>query len=181
MSERKLTIKQELFVDYYLTYRNASKAAVLAGYNGSSAEVGYENLRKPHIKAVIERRLKAKALSADEVVARLSDFAMGNIALVADIKKQDDLIDHPYSYLVKKIKTKTKTYTDINGNTETETEVDLEVHDPVRCLEDVGKFHALFTDKVEIRDWRKSLPEGVNPDTVQKQFQDIMNKAKSDS
>jgi len=147
-----LTIKQELFINGYLKYRNASKAAELAGYspNGKNyQQIGSENLSKLVISNEIENRLNEKALRANEVIARLSDMAMGDLALVADVKSQDDLINHPYSHLVKKIKTKTRTFINTDGGIETETEVDLELHDPKSALDSLGKYWALFTDKIK--------------------------------
>ncbi len=79
-----LTYKQRLFVDAYLgrANGNATEAARLAGYKGSEvtlASVGYENLRKPQIAARIEARLTASAMSASEVLARLSEQARASL------------------------------------------------------------------------------------------------------
>lgn len=56
---RKLTEKQERFIDYYIELGNATEAARRAGYSEKTAkETGYENLTKPHIKSEIDKRLK---------------------------------------------------------------------------------------------------------------------------
>ncbi|MFA5460054.1 MAG: terminase small subunit [Candidatus Paceibacterota bacterium] len=44
-------MKQELFCRYYVKYRNATRAAIEAGYSAKTADViGIENLGKPMIK-----------------------------------------------------------------------------------------------------------------------------------
>ncbi|KAA3644786.1 MAG: terminase small subunit [Chloroflexi bacterium] len=78
--KHQLTAKQKLFVDHYLRSFNGTQAAEDAGYKGSRATlaaVGYENLRKPHIRAQIEDRLEEVAMGANEVLARLASMARG--------------------------------------------------------------------------------------------------------
>jgi phage terminase small subunit len=75
-----LTDKQRVFVEEYLTCWNAAEAARKAGYPETSArQIGSENLSKPDINAYIQQRLKEKAMSADEVLARLADHASGSL------------------------------------------------------------------------------------------------------
>ena len=52
----KLTAKQDAFVKaYLLNGGNTTQAAISAGYSEkTAAEMGYENLRKPQIKKLIE-------------------------------------------------------------------------------------------------------------------------------
>lgn len=76
----KLTHKQELFVNAYLgeAKGNATEAARLAGYNGNDVTlgaVGAENLKKPQIAELIERRTSEAAMSAAEVLQKLSGIA----------------------------------------------------------------------------------------------------------
>ena len=57
MKERKLTPKQEAFVDAFIETGNATEAAKRAGYSEKTAgAVGAENLKKPKIKQAIEAR-----------------------------------------------------------------------------------------------------------------------------
>jgi hypothetical protein len=52
----KLTPKQQRFVQEYLIDLNATQAAIRSGYSQKTAHaIGEENLRKPYIKAEIER------------------------------------------------------------------------------------------------------------------------------
>lgn len=76
----KLTGKQRVFVERYLTHWNASRAAREAKYSEkTAATIGYENLRKPEIQAAIEARLAGLTLSANEVLARLTQQARGTM------------------------------------------------------------------------------------------------------
>ena len=57
--EPKLTVKQQKFVDFYIQSCNASEAARRAGYSPKTADkIGFENLKKPEVQAVLATRLK---------------------------------------------------------------------------------------------------------------------------
>lgn len=64
-----LTPKQAAFVAEYLVDKNATQAAIRAGYSVKTADaIGKENLRKPPIRAAIEAVL-AKQANALEITA----------------------------------------------------------------------------------------------------------------
>ena len=55
----KLTIKQQRFADEYIISGNATEAAIKAGYAKRAAyQQGAENLKKPHIRKYIDKRLE---------------------------------------------------------------------------------------------------------------------------
>ena len=63
------TRKEQLFIQEICVDWNATQAAIRAGYSTRSAtSIGYENLRKPHIKTAIKERLKV--LNKDSELAR---------------------------------------------------------------------------------------------------------------
>ena len=76
--------KQQAFVAEYLVDKNATKAAERAGYSPRSAySIGQENLKKPEVRAAIDRELSAALakgrVDREWVVARLVeivDYAM---------------------------------------------------------------------------------------------------------
>lgn len=73
MSERKLTPKQERFVEEYLIDLNASAAARRAGYSEKSArDIGQQLIAKTHIQEAIaakrSERSERTGITADEVV-----------------------------------------------------------------------------------------------------------------
>ncbi|MBB6109742.1 terminase small subunit [Mucilaginibacter lappiensis] len=76
-----LTAKQKRFVEEYLVDFNATQAAIRAGYSiDTAAEMGYENLRKPHIKTEINNRLDALSMEAGEITKRFTNLARGNMS-----------------------------------------------------------------------------------------------------
>lgn len=154
----KLTDKQRVFVEEYLKCWNATEAARRAGYAGSNetlAVIGFENLRKPNIAKFIQKRISEKAMSADEVLLRLGEIARGS--LKPFVKSRDDDIWPDLTteeaqksfYLLKKIKPKRRVGGKPGGEW-IETEVEIEIHDPVKALELLGRNHKLFTDKHEV-------------------------------
>ncbi len=61
MTEKKLTPKQELFVNEYLKDLNATQAAIRAGYSEKTAGViATENLQKPNIRAAIDKAMESR-------------------------------------------------------------------------------------------------------------------------
>ena len=101
-SKHKLTPKQALFVREYLVDKNATQAAIRAGYSKKTAGViGDENLKKPYIKKIIKELLD-KALNSIEITiertllerARLAFFDVGELAL-ADVKQPSDIARLP--------------------------------------------------------------------------------------
>lgn len=76
----KLTPKQKAFIKEYLIDLNSTQAAIRAGYSEATAkEIGYENLTKPHIKALIDEAMEKRSdklqLSAEYVLIGLKSIA----------------------------------------------------------------------------------------------------------
>lgn len=143
---QKLTTKQRLFVEAYLADPNATAAARKAGYKGNQntlKQVGAENLAKPYIAALVEKRVASAAMTADEVLRRLTEHARASLFDVVDADGVFDLDaarkagkDH----LLKKFKVN---YTKEGMSRE------YEIHDPQAALVHLGRYHKLFTDKTE--------------------------------
>ena len=102
-----LTPKQQSFIDAYLVNPNATDAARKAGYKGNDNTLhamGAENLRKPTIQLALKERgtpqeaaKKAKILSADEVLERLSKFAASDDVEPKDSIKALELLGKRYA------------------------------------------------------------------------------------
>lgn len=170
-----LSNKQQIFIENYLIYWNATKSARLAGYAYPNVE-GPKNLVNPSIKAEIRERLAELKMSADEVLKRLADMARADIADFADIKKASDLTDENRqgkTHVIKKFKTKITT--DQLGRQH--EEVEIELYDAQTALEKIGRVHALFnndviehkgeiTVKIEYtNDWRSSQDSNQSGDS----------------
>lgn len=148
-SEPKLTDKQRSFVREYVRCLNSTKAARLAGYEGNDvtlASVGYENLRKPQIRAAIDEILTANSMSGAEVIARINQQARG---AHADYWEYDTygqpsinfrrMHEDGTSHLVKEVEFG-----------ETGRISKLKFADSQVALRDLGKHHKLFVDRTEV-------------------------------
>lgn len=87
--ERKLTPKQERFVQEYLLDLNATQAAIRAGYAESSAgDIGAQLLGKTHIKAAINaaqaERARETRIDAAWLLTRLADEATADVSDLYD-------------------------------------------------------------------------------------------------
>lgn len=79
--EVKFTVKEQRFITEYIKHFNASKAARDSGYSENTcAEIGYENLRKPHIKGEIQKRLTDMNLGKEETKKLITDIATANLS-----------------------------------------------------------------------------------------------------
>jgi phage terminase small subunit len=138
------TNKQRLFVEHYLQCWNGTEAARLAGYRGNDAtlaSIASENLRKPKIRAEIERRIAAEAISANEVLWQLGKQAKGSIAdfltvsddgeVKVDLRKVKEL-----GHLLKKVH--------FDGD-----RIKIELYDAQAALVHIGKHHGLFKERHE--------------------------------
>lgn len=79
---KKLTLKQQRFVDEYIISGNATQAAIKAGYSKKTANrIATENLSKPVIKTAIDQRnaeiQSEKTMDMQEVMELLASIARG--------------------------------------------------------------------------------------------------------
>lgn len=142
--DAKLRAKQVAFVEQYLTCWNATEAAKRAGYSARSARsIGSENLTKPDIRAMIDKRLKDLGMGADEVLARLSDMASSTMAdFIKPTKSGSATLDLVKAAKADKLHLIKKFRVGIEG-------VSIELYDSQAALVQLGRHHALFVDKQE--------------------------------
>lgn len=148
---QKLTVKQIRFIEEYCKHFNGTRAAIDAGYSEATAcEMGYENLRKPHIKERIDARLAALTMSADEALLKMSDFARGSFApflvLGDDEGVSIDLTSLPAQenlHLIKKIK-QTKSFYE---GSHTGTTTEIEIHDAKDAVKTILQMHGKLVEK----------------------------------
>lgn len=122
---KKLTQKQQRFVDEYIISGNATQAAIKAGYSKKTARfVGAENLTKPNIKVELEKRnaeIKSqKTMDMQEVMERLAAIARG------------ETVEQQVT------------------NKGTVVEVEPKTSDQIRAMELIGKRYGAWTDKKEV-------------------------------
>jgi phage terminase small subunit len=158
--DQKLTDKEQAFCREYVISWNGTRAAIDAGYSKKTAAViAWENLRKPKIQAYIKELMTEKIMAQDEVLARLASHARGThehfIRITDDGFVEFDFSDpesQKYLHLIKKIKTKrqrqiTAEKKDKASETWEHEWVEVELHDPQKALELIGKHYSLFVDK----------------------------------
>lgn len=76
----KLTEMQKRFIDYYIEYADAKRAAIEAGYSEKTAkQIGSENLTKldRFIKVKLEEKENQRIASQDEVLQYLTKVMRG--------------------------------------------------------------------------------------------------------
>ena len=76
--------RQKRFVDFYIQTGNASEAARKAGYSERTAySIGEENLRKPEVRAEIDRRLgelkTQRTADTQEILEHLTSVVRGEL------------------------------------------------------------------------------------------------------
>jgi phage terminase small subunit len=157
---KKLTAKEEAFCKEYVIDWNATRAAIHAGYSKRTARtIASQNLSKLNIRERITELEKAKGMAREEVIARLSDQARAThypfIRIDDDGFVYFDFSDQEalkHLHLIKKIKSKRERQIRGKGELQEEWEgewVEVELHDPQRALELLGKHHSLFLDRDE--------------------------------
>lgn len=143
-----LTKKQKIFCDEYLFDLNATQAAIRAGYSPESAgSIGSENLKKPEIRARIDKALAERSrrtgVNADRVIMELAKIAFVNSADVIDVEtatvKEGAALDDTAAIQSVKVKK-------IDGGIERE----IKLADKSKALELLGRHLGIFKDKIEV-------------------------------
>lgn len=152
----RMTNKQRVFVEEYLRCWNATEAALRAGYSERTAySIGQENLKKPEIAELISERIRERAMSADEVLDRLAAQARATLADFVNFEAGIPIVDLRKANeaqrlgLIKKIK-----FFKEGG-------LEIELYDAQAALVHLGRYHALFTDRLKTEDWRTEIVELV--------------------
>lgn len=141
----ELTYKQALFVEAYLgpSAGNATDAARRAGYRNPE-QLGHRLVKKSTIRARIDARLAKAAMPANEVLARLSEFASGSLGDFIDVQA-----DNVWTINLKKAKGggKLKLLKKLKSG---EHGPEIELHSPLEALEKLAKYHGLYVEKAEV-------------------------------
>lgn len=159
MSERKLTDKQALFIQEYLKCFNAAEAARLAGYKGRSDVEGARLL--VNLSEYLETaRPSETVMTADEVLAELSLIARGDMGHFVDDNSLSINLTSDKARKNMRLVKKIKYVTQVNDDSQTDT-VEFELYDKVKALELLGKYYALFKDRVQVDDWHTQAIEDI--------------------
>lgn len=147
-----MTKKQKRFVQEYLIDLNATQAAIRAGYSPDTAgSIGNENLKKPEIKAAIDKaeaeRSKRTGINQDRVLQEIAKLAFLNPTDVVDmdeatVKGEANRDD---TACIASVKVK-----NIPTSDGLITEREVKTYDKLKALELLGKHLGMFTDKMKL-------------------------------
>ena len=149
-----LNAKQQRFADEYLVDRNATQAAIRAGYSAKTAgSQGQRFLKAPEIRAAIEigeaERKKRTEITADWVLHRLKMLADGDIRRLYDANGEllnpADLDDET-AYAVASV----EVVTEQKGRGIVEHTAKMKLSDKRAALVDIGRHLGMFKDKVDV-------------------------------
>lgn len=151
----RLTLKQRKFCLAFIGEANGNgvEAARSAGYRGDDPSlrvIASQNLTKLNIQQYInqlradaERAATGKILSATEVLVGLTRIAEADIAEVFELDGSFDLASARKRGKTRLIKT-------MSFDKDTGKLTKLELHNAHGAHVDLGKYHKLFTDRIEI-------------------------------
>ena len=167
-----LTKKQKIFVDEYLIDLNATQAAIRAGYSPDTAgSIGSENLKKPEIRARIEKamaeRSKRTGINQDRIIMELAKIALLNPKGLVNFDEatiKEDATDEDVA-AVASVKVKRFPTKDGEGG-----EREVKMYDKTKALELLGRHLGMFKDKVEV--------SGL--DEEKKKLEDILQQIRGD-
>lgn len=152
-----LTKKQRVFIEEYLQCWNATEAALRAGYSERTArQQGSRLLTNVDISKEIEKRIREKAMSADEVLLRLGDMARGDFGDFMDIESMsfnlalEKAREQGKTHLIKKVKQRTTITQKKDGDEEENHWIELELHDSQTALDKLARIHGLYKDKLDV-------------------------------
>ena len=166
---QRLNLKERLFIEFYLgkANGNATEAARLAGYTWPDKQ-GPRLVGKSRVRAAIDARVSEVAMSAEEVLSRLSELAAGDLGEFIhvdgeggfrfDLQKAKRL---GKLHLLKKLRNKVETRREKRGvddqgvpiiETVVTEHIEIELHDPESPLEKLGRYHGLWKDREDAAD-----------------------------
>lgn len=147
-----LTKKQKLFVEEYLIDLNATQAAIRAGYSpDSAADIGSENLRKPDIRARIDKamaeRSRRTGINQDRILMELAKIALVNPEKVVNFDEATIREDAQPEDLAAVASVKVKRFPTKDGEG---VEREIKFYDKTKALDLAGRHLGMFKDKVEV-------------------------------
>lgn len=191
-----LNFRERLFVEYYLgeCKGNATESARRAGYTWPDKQ-GPRLVGKSRVRAAIDARVSEVAMSADEVLARLTDLGAGDLGEFIAINENGgfsfDLRKAKRRgrlHLLKKIRNKIETRHERTGRKDESgkpivdlvvtEQIELELHDPESPLEKLGRYHGLWKDREDGKEDSGNAP--LSPEVAAAMIAAGLEKAKAE-
>lgn len=158
-----LNDQQQKFVDEYLVDLNATQAAIRAGYSEkTAAEMGYENLRKPHIATALqERRIKLSentGITPERVLTELAKLGFSDIrkaikwgCLGARVNSDTEDVEVENAVeLIGSSEIDDETAAAIQEISQGANGIKLKMYDKKGALVDIGRHLGMFDDKLRL-------------------------------
>jgi len=176
--------KWRKFIDEYFRCNMDAAKAYMRVYPKAKKESAFRLssllLKNLEVSDEVTRRLKEAQMPADEVLQRLSEQAKGaHSDYVTESGDVDiaGMVGDGKAYLIKKVKKTTITGKD--GDIREYQEI--EFHDAQRALELMGKYHTLFTEKIDHTTNGESLNVAeMKPSEIAKQLAELLAVTKTD-
>jgi len=146
MPIKKMSPRVRTFIETYLATWNATEAARAAHYKNPGI-IGARYLQEPIVKAAVEARLSELAMSANEVVLRLTQQGR---ASVEDFVSFTDAQGNPVAPYIDLDRARREGKLHLLRRIKFGPQVEIELHDSQAALTQLGRVHSLFTDKSEI-------------------------------
>jgi hypothetical protein len=141
-----LTKQQLLWIYYYVGEANcnAHEAALMAGYEPSTAKQAQRWTQKPALRAVIDDFMYQKGMGAAEIVMRMSQHARANLKDLADadgnLPSNLAGISAEKAAVIKEMSIRT--------NRDGSKNVTVKLHDSQAALKELAKRFELFPDSI---------------------------------
>lgn len=147
-----MTKKQKRFVEEYLIDLNITQAAIRAGYSPKTAySIGSENLKKPEIRAYIEKamaeRSKRTGINQDRIIMELAKIGLLNPKDLVDFDEATVKEEAAEEDLAAIASVRVKRFPTKDGEG---IEREIKMHDKIKALELLGRHFGMFKDKVEV-------------------------------
>lgn len=147
----KLTLKQWKFIEYFLgeANGNATEAGRLAGYTSPNVQAA-RLLANVSIRKAIDERLAPLAMSANEVLNRLSEHARADVADLDDLIRVETVDGEPKITIDLKGARRKGVSRLIRKITPHRNGVTIELHDAQAALDKLARCHGLYKDKLDV-------------------------------
>ena len=151
---KKRTTKKILFAYYYLEDPNATQSAIKAGFSKKTAySQGQRLLKDVEVQKIIKSKIEKAEITVDKVLNEIGKIAFFNIQSIynedGSLKKIHELPPE-IAAAISSVEIIEK-----NGGIGADSEHALEqikkikMHDKSKNLENLGRYLAMFTDKIE--------------------------------
>lgn len=147
----KISQKQALFCQHYVTDLNATQAAINAGYSQRTArQIASELLSKPHVAARVQELLKPKMdryeITTENTLKHLAAIAYGRMGDIASWNesgvrfKPSEEIEEMAMASIEEVS---------ESVSEHGCSLKIKQHSKAQALKLLGQYQALFKDRVE--------------------------------